>query len=138
MKNINVRRNKKIEGVAASLTDLAEDDKQVGTPSMVLMPSRNYAFKLSKDVYVITIPRRGTYHELEPGFFSEEDGEFELYNEKKGIMYLPAISKVLFANKKYPKLEDHQLFAPLSLVFKKDVVEISGYVVDMIRNSESN
>lgn len=135
MKN---KKSKRIGGVKMSLTDWAETDTQVGTPSMVLMPSRNYAFKLSKEVYVITIPRKGTYHDLEPNLFSEEDGEFELYNDKKGIMYLPAISKVLFANKKYPELEDHQLFAPLSLVFKKDEVEISGYVVDMIRTSESD
>lgn len=114
------------------LTDWAEEKAQVGTPSMVLLPSRNYPFKVSEKMYTITIPRKGSYYGLDPSFFSEEDGEFELYNEKEGVMYLPAISKVLFASKLYPDLENHQLFAVISIVFKKDVVEISGYVIDML------
>ena len=109
---------------------------QVGTPSMVLMPARNYAFKVSEEVHTIIVPRKGTYNVLAPDLFSEEDGEFELYNSRKGVMYLPAISKVLFAANKYPDLEDDQLFAPISLVFKKDTVEISGQVVNMIQTGE--
>jgi len=106
---------------------------QVGTPSMVLMPARNYAFKVSEEVHTIIVPRKGTYNVLAPDLFSEEDGEFELYNSRKRIMYLPAISKVLFAANKYPDLEDNQLFAPISLVFKKETVEISGQVINMVQ-----
>jgi hypothetical protein len=109
---------------------------QVGTPSMVLMPARNYAFKVSKEVHTITVPRRGEYSEIEPNLFTKEDGEFELYNSRKRVMYLPAISKVLFATNKYPALEENQLFAPISLVFKKDTVEISGQVINMIQTGE--
>lgn len=111
---------------------MSDDKRQVGTPSMALMPARNYAFSVSDERYVIEIPRKGTYHELEPSLFSEEDGEFDLYNARKRIMYLPAISKVLFAAGKYPDLEKNQLFAPISLVFKKDTVEISGQIIDML------
>ena len=107
-------------------------EMQVGTPSMVLMPARNYAFKVSDETYVITIPRKGEYHEIEPELFDKKDGVFDLYNSRKRIMYLPALSKVLFAAKKYPALEDNQLFAPISLVFKKDTVEISGQIINMI------
>ena len=106
---------------------------QVGTPSMVLMPARNYEFKVSEEVHTIIVPRKGTYNVLAPDLFSEEDGEFELYNSRKRIMYLPAISKVLFAANKYPDLEDNQLFAPISLVFKKETVEISGQVINMVQ-----
>lgn len=115
-----------------------EDDLklQVGTPSMVLMPARKYAFKVSKEFHTIIIPRKGSYNEIEPNLFTKEDGEFELYNSRKRIMYLPAISKVLFAANKYPDLEDNQLFAPISLVFKKDTVEISGQIINMIQTGE--
>jgi len=109
---------------------------EIGTPSMVLMPARNYAFKVSDKIYTIVIPRKGEYNALEPDLFSKEDGEFELYDSKKRIMYLPAISKVLFAANKYPDLEDNQLFAPISLVFKKDTVEISGQLINMIQTGE--
>jgi len=39
------------------MTEWNEDETQVGTPSMVLMPSRNYAFSVSKDIHVVTVPR---------------------------------------------------------------------------------
>jgi len=117
-------------------TKQVEQKLQVGTPSMVLMPARNYAFKVSEEVHTIIIPRKGVYNELEPDLFSEEDGEFELYNARKKIMYLPAISKVLFAVNKYPDLEENQLFAPITLVFKKDTVEISGQLINMIQTGE--
>jgi len=109
-----------------------ELELQVGTPSMVLMPARNYAFKVSPTTYIITVPRKGEYHEIEPDLFGKEDGEFELFNAQRKIMYLPAISKVLFAANKYPDLESNQLFAPISLVFKKDTVEISGQIINMV------
>ena len=109
---------------------------EVGTPSMVLMPARNYAFKVSDTVHTIVVPRKGDYSELAPNLFNKEDGGFELYNSRKRIMYLPAISKVLFAANKYPDLEDNQLFAPISLVFKKDTVEISGQLINMIQTGE--
>jgi len=107
-------------------------ETQIGTPTMALMPARNYAFKVSDERHVITVPRKGTYHDLEPSLFNEEDGKFDLYDARKRIMYLPAISKVLFAISKYPALEKNQLFAPISLVFKKDTVEISGQIIDML------
>lgn len=109
-----------------------DDQAQIGTPSMVLLPSRNFPFQVSDKLHTITIPRKGSYYGLDPSFFSEEDGDFELYNEEKGVMYLPAISKVLFAAKLYPDLGNNQLFAPISFVFKKDVVEISGHILDML------
>jgi hypothetical protein len=110
---------------------MSESKVEQGTPSMVLMPSREYGFVVSEDMYLLTIPRKGSYHELDP-VFSEESGEFELYNEETGVLYLPAISKVLFATRQYPDLKNNQYFMPLSMVFKEDVVEISGYVLDML------
>ena len=103
-----------------------------GIPGMVLLPARNYKFVVSEQVHIITVPRKGSYYDLDSTFFKEDDGEFELYNSETNIMYLPAIPKILFATKKYPDLEDDQYFVPISLVFKEDVVEISGMIISVV------
>jgi hypothetical protein len=112
--------------------DMVDDNAQYGTPSMILLPSANYKFNVSEETYKITLPRKGKYHEMDPEFFTEEDGEYNLYDEESKIMFLPAISKVLYAAKKYPDLKANQLFAPISLVFTEDEVEIYGQVIDML------
>lgn len=112
--------------------EVKETEAQVGTPTMVLLPARNYYFKVSEEEYTITIPRSGKYHDIDPEFFSEEEGEFNLFEGRSKVMFMPAITKVLFATKKYPNLEANQLFAPLALVFKKDTVDIIGQTVEML------
>lgn len=109
-----------------------EGSVNVGTPTMVLLSPRNYHFKVLNDKYQITIQRKGTYHDLAPDFFAEEDGSFELLNEENMIMYLPAITKVLFAEKKYPMLKANQMFAPLALVFHEETVDILGQILEMV------
>jgi len=113
-----------------------ETEAQIGTPTMVLLPARNYCFKVSEEEYTITIPRSGKYSDIDSEFFSEEEGEFHLYNARSKVMYMPAITKVLFATKKYPNLDSNQLFAPLALKFKKDTVDIIGQVVEMLDPNE--
>jgi hypothetical protein len=105
---------------------------QVGTPTMVMFPARNFHFSVSKTEHKITIPRKGNYHEMAPEIFTKEDGDFMLYDEENAVMYLPAITKILFAVEKYPALENNQLFAPIALVFNKDTVDIIGQIVEML------
>lgn len=123
-----------------SLKNKSEEKKeleiQTGTPTMVLLPARNYFFKVLEEEHVITVPRSGKYYDIDPDFFTEEEGEFQLYDARNKIMFMPAITKVLFATKKYPNLESNQLFAPLALVFKKDKVDIVGQVVEMLEPNE--
>ena len=114
-----------------SLVDWADEAKQVGTPTIALLPARNYYFKVYGK-HKITIPRKGIYHELDPNFFSEADGEFNLLDEKNAVMYLPAISKILFATAQYPDLKDGELFAPIALKFNKDTVDIYGQIIGML------
>lgn len=116
----------------ASLVDWADEAVQIGTPTMVLLSPRNYQFKVLKEKYKITIQRKGTYHDIAPDFFAEEDGEFNLLNEESMVMYLPAVTKVLFAEKKYPMMSTNQMFAPLALVFHEDTVDILGQIIEMI------
>jgi hypothetical protein len=111
---------------------MTEENVQYGTPSMLLLPSANYKFTVTDDTYRIVIPRKGKYFDLDPDFFSEEDGEFNLYDEKTKSLYMPSISKVLYATKKYPDLEANQLFAPTIIKCKKDKVEIYGQVINML------
>jgi len=125
--------SKKVE--KDSKTDLvnwAEGDLQVGTPSLGLLPAKNYPFKVLEGQHLIEIPRSGKYHDLDPLFFAEEDGEFNLFDGKSKIMHLPAISKVMFAVAKYPDLAVNQLFVPVTLKFKRNTVEVVGQVIEMI------
>jgi hypothetical protein len=85
-----------------------------------------------KGEHKITVPRSGKYSELAPEVFKEEAGEFNLLDEDSSIMYLPAISKVLFAVSKYPDLENNQLFAPIALIFNEDTVDIIGQIIEML------
>lgn len=109
-----------------------EQPVQVGTPTMVMLPARNFNFKVSEKEYQLTVPRKGNYHELAPDAFTEEDGDFMLYDTENDVMYLPAITKVLFATKQYPDLEANQLFAPVALVFNEDTVDIIGQIIDVL------
>ena len=114
-----------------SLAEWSDDSNNVGTPTMVLLPPKNYHFKVHGK-YKFTIPRKGTYNEIDQDFFAESDGDFNLLDEDSAAMYLPAISKVLFATKQYPMLEDNELFAPIVLKFNKDSVDIYGQVIQML------
>lgn len=109
-----------------------EEDINVGTPTMCLLPATNYLFKVHKKEHKITIPRKGVYEKIDLDVYTKEDGEFMLLDEKSSVMYLPAISKVLFAVKKYPDLKPNQLFAPIALVFKKKTVTIIAQIIEMI------
>jgi hypothetical protein len=83
-----------------------------GTPSMVLMPARDYVFRVSNEHHIIRIPRRGKYFDIDPEFFKEEDGEFNVFDEGSNIFYTPTIIKILLATKQYPELDFNQFFVP--------------------------
>lgn len=109
-----------------------QDQERVGTPTMVLLPARNYRFQVVKNEHKITLPRTGKYVEIDSEFFAEEDGSFNLMDGRSKVLYMPAISKVLFATQQYPDLKSNQLFAPVSMKFNKDEVVIVGQVLEML------
>jgi len=108
--------------------------KIIGTPTMMLLPARNYKFKVYPEEYEIIIPRKGFYKDLDEEMYSEEDGEFNILDND--ILYMPSISKVLFATSKYPDLKDNQAFTPIALVVEEDEVRIIGSVIEMLREDE--
>lgn len=132
------RKKKKIRPVNenATLEEWSEGDSYVGTPTMVLLPAKNFYFRILNAEFKITVPREGMYKELDEDFYTEEDGGFCLFDEDSKVMYLPAISKVLFGTKKYPNLEANQLFAPVALIFNEDTVEIIGQLLEMLDPSD--
>ena len=106
--------------------------KNAGILSMVLLPARhNTFFTEDKKYYTITIPRKGKYVDIDSEFFNESDGSFDILNDEN-ILFLPAITKVLFAGKQYPDLADNQLFVPLTLAFREESVDIIGQIVELI------
>jgi len=105
---------------------------QYGTPTIVMFPARNYHFKVSKTEYSITIPRKGNYHEMAPEVFDLEAGDFMFFDEENSIIYLPALTKILFAADKYPAMKSNQLFAPIALIIKEETVDIIGHIVEML------
>jgi len=111
-----------------------EGKVMLGTPPAAMFPARNYAFAIREDNFIITIPRSGEYHELDPEFFPEDAGAFDIYDEKEKLLYMPAITKVLFATKQYPELAPNHFFIPYVLAFKEDTVDIVGQVVEFVPN----
>ena len=111
-------------------TEIKFSDPITGLPSLLLFPASNYTFKVSEKEYTIKVPRKGCYADLCPEHFKEEDGEFCIYDEESKVLYIPAITKVLFAVNQYPELEFNQFFAPIALIIEDDTVSLVGQVVE--------
>lgn len=109
-----------------------KDKYMEGTPSAVLLPAKNYVFKVTDEYVLIELPRRGKYHDIDPSFFTEDDGEFDILDTTNNILYMPAITKVLFATKQYPDLKFNQFFVPHTFKIDEDKVIIVGQVIDMM------
>ena len=103
-----------------------------GTPSAVLLPARNYVFKVTDQFYNIVLPRYGKYHDLAPDFFKEDDGEFNILDEDSKVLFMPAVTKVLFAIGKYPDLKFNQFFVITSFKIEENEVSIVGQVIELL------
>ena len=119
-----------------------EDNKNIlkafGTPTLLLLPPKRFSFLVDTQYHSFTIPRKGKYVDLDPNFFTDKDGEFDILADvesdgvSRQVLYLPSITKVLFAVSKYPYLNDDEVFVPALLVFEDDNVTISGNVLKML------
>lgn len=111
--------------------------KVKGVPGALLLPAREFKFKVFHGNFVITIPRKGLYKELDSTFFGDNDGEFHFL--KDDTLYIPALTKVLFACKKYPDLEDNQAFVILAIKFVDDEkVDIIGNLIEFLEVGDEN
>lgn len=112
------------------------DIKVIGLPSAILLPARRYKFRPEAKHHVIEIPRKGTYKDIDPDFYTDKDGAFDF--GKDDTIYLPAVNKVLFATQKYPALTENQAFALLALKLKKNKLEVVGTVVEFLEVEDNN
>ena len=118
-------------------TEIKFSDPVSGLPTLLLFPASTYTFKVSEKEFTLKIPRKGCYHDICPELFTTEDGEFCIYDDENKVLYIPAITKVLFAINQYPELEFNQFFAPIALVIDDDEVSIIGQVVEFTTITET-
>ena len=108
-----------------------------GTPTAMLLPARNYKFKVFEEQFTITVPRRGKFKDLAPEFYKDDESVFDFlqYDDerKKTFVSLPFISQVLFATAQYPDLKDNQAFIPMALIIEDEKVEIVGKLIEMVQ-----
>ena len=102
-----------------------------GLPSLLFMRSIDYVMSTDGKNYVVSIPKCGSYKDLAPDFFTDADGEFNLFDDKSGVFYLPSITKVLLAANKYPDLAANQVAVPISIKINADTVDIVYNVLSM-------
>ncbi len=114
--------------------DWSEEVTLVGIPTMALLPSKNFYFKVHSDKHKITIPRSGNYYDLDKDFFDENSGSFDIVNGD--CVNISMITKVLFGSSKYPDLKSNELFCPISIIINKTTVDIFGQVVEMMEAPE--
>jgi len=110
--------------------------KVKGVPGALLLPSREFKFKVYHGNHIITIPRSGAYTDIDSLFFTEKDGSF--YFMEEDTLFLPALSKVLFACKKYPSLRDNQAFVIIGIKFTDDEIEIIGNLIEFLEVGEDD
>ncbi len=109
------------------------EDKYIkGTPPMVMLPAKNYVFKITDEHFEIKLPRKGSYHDLDPEFFPEDAGDFNIFDETTHVLYLNVVTKVLFAISKYPDMKFNQFLVPFALKFEDDAVILMGQIMDMM------
>ncbi len=101
----------------------------IGVPTLALLPPKNFKFKVADEIHKLVVPSKGKYIDIDPEFFSDDDGDFVIH--EKGVFNISVITKVLFAARKYPLLEDNQLFCPINFKMLNGEVEIYGQVVTM-------
>ena len=112
----------------------SEETTLVGIPTMALLPSKNFYFKVLNDKHKFTIPNSGNFYDLDPDFFDQDSGSFEIIG--KDIVNISTITKVLFGAKKYPDLKSNQLFCPISMIINKNTIDIFGQVIEMLEVPE--
>ena len=113
---------------------MTKDNEEVhkGIPTIAFVAANKYNFSVGKEKHKITIPRKGTYKDLDKDFFRMDDGEFEVADLEQGVVNLSSITKVLFGVNKYPNMQSNQIFCPISLTVNDDTVDILGQVVTML------
>jgi hypothetical protein len=111
-----------------------------GTPPPSFFPAKNYVMQMDDEHkgHIIKLPRKGKYKDLDPEFFTEEDGEFQIVSDEGFALNMNVLTRVMFATKQYPDLNFDQLFVPHSIVVRADEVIVIGQEVRMLAPVEQD
>lgn len=103
-----------------------------GVSGLVLLPARDYNWEL-KGRHTLHIPLRGKIsklleeHEFSSGVKIAGNDDFSIFEE--GVFLLWELVRVLFAEAKYPSLEEDECFNVLALEITNDEVLVHGEVI---------
>lgn len=111
----------------------------IGTPTLLLLPARNYKFHVFDNKYSIKLPRQGNLGELAPKFFDKTDEfDFLQFSDEENcfVFNFSNVSQTLFATAKYPDMKDGQAFIPMFMTVKEEEVEIVGKLIEMVKEGD--
>jgi len=104
-------------------------------PGFLLIPAREYEWELVKKVQ-LEVPNSGrikdllSEKELAEGVTFPGEDEFSIFEDN--LLLLWEIVRVLFAQIKYPSLEDDQCMNVVALQFSGDIITIHGEIIRYI------
>jgi hypothetical protein len=104
-------------------------------PGFLLRPAREYEWQLEKKIQ-IRVPLKGSIQELlndtdlPTGMKIVGDDEFSIFEDN--LLLLWEVIRVLFAQGKYPSLEDNQSLNIVALEFEDDEAVLHGEVIKSI------
>lgn len=112
-----------------------------GLPPAILLPARDYVYEEETKTVGIRLPITGKFSEIDPEFPSMQAGgdEFKLVRETKTgnkMLYIPDISRIMFALRYYPKLELHQAFSIVGFEIEEESVVVYGKIISILEGDD--
>ena len=110
-------------------------DFSAGLPPMLMLSANHYPYRIVEGKIKITIPRRGSYKDIDAEFFKDNPvglEDFDILDEETHVLFPPQITKVLLATKQYPALKENEVFVPLAFIFNDKSIDILGSVFEML------
>jgi hypothetical protein len=115
-----------------------------GLPPALLLPARDYVFSEEAKIISIVLPREGKYSDIDPTFndnFGTKDEKFSVVRTTKNnteMIYMSEISRLMFAKKIYPELQDHQAFIIAAIEIKSKEVVVHGKIISILTKDIGN
>lgn len=110
-------------------------DFSAGLPPMLMLSANHYPYRIVGEKIKITIPRRGSYKDIDAEFFKDNPvglEDFDIFDEETNVIFPPQITKVLLATEQYPALKGNEVFVPLALIFNDESIDIIGSIFEML------
>jgi hypothetical protein len=99
----------------------------VGTPSACFLPARKHQFQYVSGLLSLEVPIRGSF----PDDHSKAGAPYDICPEK-GQMLFGTLLEVLFAFRKYPRLEDNQYFVISAVEEDENSLRVIGRAIEVV------